>query len=141
AGTADAVMMVEGGANGLPEHVMIAAIERAHAEIKRIVGMIEKLAAVNGKPKRQVVTEQIDPALSAAVQSLTAAKIREAILIPNKSARQERLDEIMAAAVEALRKEDDPERERHVKRVFHNLEYTEARQQTLASRQRSAGHR
>src|SRR5207247_768353 len=37
AGTADAVMMVEGGANGLPESVMIAAIERAHAEIKKIL--------------------------------------------------------------------------------------------------------
>src|SRR5439155_899918 len=118
AGTADAVMMVEGGANGLPGHVMIAAIERAHVEIKRIVAMIQKLVAVSGKPKRQVVTEQIDPALAAAVETLTAAKIREAILIPNKSARQERLDEIMATAVEALRKEDDPDRERHVKLVL-----------------------
>ena len=122
AGTADAVMMVEGGANGLPEHVMIAAIERAHVEIKRIVAMIQKLVAVSGKPKRQVVTEQIDPALAAAVETLTAAKIREAILIPNKSARQERVAEIMATAVEAFKKEDDPDRERHVKLVFHSLE-------------------
>src|SRR5881628_1548811 len=139
AGTADAVMMVEGGANGLPEHVMIAAIERAHVEIKRIVAMIQKLVAVSGKPKRQVVTEQIDPALAAAVETLTAAKIREAILIPNKSARQERLDEIMATAVEALRKEDDPDRERHVKLVFHNLEYTEVRKMILESGKRADG--
>ncbi|TLY21811.1 MAG: polyribonucleotide nucleotidyltransferase [Nitrospirae bacterium] len=139
AGTADAVMMVEGGANGLPESVMIAAIERAHVEIKRIVGVVEKLVAVSGKPKRPVVTEQIDPALASTVEALTAAKIREAILIPNKTARQERLDEIMAEAVEALRKGDDPDRERHVKLVFHSLEYTEVRKMILERGKRADG--
>ena len=82
AGTADAVMMVEGGAAGLPESIMIAAIERAHQEIKRIVEAINKLASMCRKPKRAVVTEQIDPALTATVEALTAAKIREAIFIP-----------------------------------------------------------
>src|SRR5437867_7821587 len=106
-GTADAVMMVEGGANGLPESVMIAAIERAHVEIKKIVETIRKLVLVCGKPKRVAVTEQIDPALAATVETLTAAKIREAIFIPNKTARQERLDAIMAEAVEALRRSEE----------------------------------
>jgi polyribonucleotide nucleotidyltransferase len=139
AGTADAVMMVEGGAAGLPESVMIAAIERAHQEIKRIVEAINKLVAKCAKPKRAVVTEQIDPALSATVETLTAAKIREAIFIPNKTARQERLDAIMAEAVAALRKENDPDRERHVKLVFHNLEYTEVRKMILESGKRADG--
>ncbi len=139
AGTADAVMMVEGGAAGLPENVMIAAIEQAHQEIKRIVEVIQKLVAVSGKPKRAVVTEQIDPALTATVEALTAAKIREAIFIPNKTARQERLDAVMAEAVEALKKEDDPDRERHVKLVFHNLEYTVVRKMILEGGKRADG--
>ncbi len=139
AGTADAVMMVEGGANGLPESVMIAAIERAHVEIKKIVETIRKLVLVCGKPKRVAVTEQIDPALAATVETLTAAKIREAIFIPNKTARQERLDAIMAEAVEALRKADDPDRQRHVKLVFHNLEYTEVRKMILEHGKRADG--
>src|SRR5438094_433046 len=139
AGTADAVMMVEGGANGLPESVMIAAIERAHVEIKKIVETIRKLVAVSGKPKRVAVTEQIDPALAATVETLTAAKIREAIFIPNKTARQERLDAIMAEAVEALRKADDPDRERHVKLVLHSLEYTEVRKMILERGKRADG--
>jgi polyribonucleotide nucleotidyltransferase len=139
AGTADAVMMVEGGAAGLPEDVMIAAIERAHAEIKKIVGAIQQLVATCAKPKRAVVTEQIDPALTATVEALTAAKIREAIFIPNKTARQERLDAIMAEAVDALKKEDDPDRARHVKLVFHNLEYTEVRKMILEGGKRADG--
>jgi polyribonucleotide nucleotidyltransferase len=139
AGTADAVMMVEGGAAGLPENVMIAAIERAHQEIKRIVEAINKLAAKCPKPKRAAVTEQIDPALTATVEALTATKIREAIFIPNKTARQERLDAIMAETVEALKKEDDPDRARHVKLVFHNLEYTVVRKMILEGGKRADG--
>jgi len=139
AGTADAVMMVEGGAAGLPESVMIAAIERAHEEIKRIVEAINKLAAKCPKPKRAVVTEQIDPALTETVETLTAEKIREAIIIPNKSARQERLDAIKAEAVDALKKEDDPNRARHVKLVFHNLEYTVVRKMILEGGKRADG--
>ena len=139
AGTADAVMMVEGGAAGLPESVMIAAIERAHEEIKRIVDAINKLAAKCPKPKRAVVIEQIDPALTETVEMLTAAKIREAIFIPNKTARQERLDAIKAEAVDALKKEDDPDRTRHVKLVFHNLEYTVVRKMILEGGKRADG--
>jgi polyribonucleotide nucleotidyltransferase len=139
AGTADAVMMVEGGAAGLPESVMIAAIERAHEEIKRIVEAINKLAAKCPKPTRSAVTEQIDPALTATVEALTATKIREAIFIPNKTARQERLDAIMAETVEALKKEDDPDRARHVKLVFHNLEYTVVRKMILEGGKRADG--
>jgi polyribonucleotide nucleotidyltransferase len=139
AGTADAVMMVEGGAAGLPESVMIAAIERAHEEIKRIVDAINKLAAKCPKPKRAVVVEQIDPALTEMVEVLTAEKIREAIFIPNKTARQERLDAVKAEAVEALKKEDDPNRTRHVKLAFHNLEYTVVRKMILDGGKRADG--
>jgi len=139
AGTADAVMMVEGGAVGLPEDVMIAAIEHAHQEIKRIVEVIRKLGSANGKSKRAVVTEQIDPALRNTVRDLTATPICQAILIPNKTARQERLDEILAEAVKALKKEDDQDRERHVKLVFHELEYTEVRKTILENGKRADG--
>jgi polyribonucleotide nucleotidyltransferase len=93
AGTADAVMMVEAGANELSEAVMLEAIELAHAEIKKVVAKIRELQAVAGKPKRKVEKEHIDSALAVQVKALVAQGIREAIMIPNKAARQERLDE------------------------------------------------
>jgi polyribonucleotide nucleotidyltransferase len=138
AGTADAVMMVEGGANELPEEVMIEAIELAHEEIRKIVAKIVELQALAGKPKRPVVHEQIDPALAEAVRGLVAGPIREAILIPNKTARQERLDQILAEAIEKL-KSDDPNRERHVRLVFHSLEYSEVRNMILEKGVRADG--
>jgi polyribonucleotide nucleotidyltransferase len=138
AGTADAVMMVEGGANGLPESVMIEAIEAAHAAIKIIVARIRELQKLVGRTKRTVKTEDIDPALTEQVRQLVSGSIREAIFIPNKSARQERLDQIKGEAV-AKFKNEDPNRERHVKLIFHSLEYTEVRNMILERKVRADG--
>ncbi|MBS0171685.1 MAG: polyribonucleotide nucleotidyltransferase [Nitrospira sp.] len=138
AGTADAVMMVEAGANELSEATMLEAIELAHSEIKKIVAKIEELRKLAGKPKREVRQEPIDPGLAEQVRKLVAGPIREAILIPNKSARQERLDHVLAEALVAL-KSDEPNRDRHVKIVFHGLEYTEVRNMILEKRVRADG--
>ncbi|HEX9741788.1 MAG TPA: polyribonucleotide nucleotidyltransferase [Nitrospiraceae bacterium] len=138
AGTADAVMMVEGGANEQSEAVMLGAIEAAHAEIKRIVAKILELQAKVGKTKRTVPEEHIDEGLKKQVRDLVAKPIREAIFIPNKSARQEKLDAIKKEAVEKLTS-DDPNRERHVKLIFHSLEYTEVRNMILEKGSRADG--
>lgn len=138
AGTADAVMMVEAGANELPEATMLEAIELAHGEIKKIVAKIEELRALAGKPKRVVTQEPIDAALTEQVRKLVAGPIREAILIPNKSARQERLDQVLSETLVAL-KSDEPNRDRHVKIIFHGLEYTEVRNMILEKRVRADG--
>ncbi|MDR4478408.1 MAG: polyribonucleotide nucleotidyltransferase [Nitrospira sp.] len=138
AGTADAVMMVEAGANELPEATMLEAIELAHSEIKKIVAKIEELRMLVGKQKRTVVQEPIDAALTEQVRALVAGPIREAILIPNKSARQERLDQVLADTVAKL-KSDEPNRDRHVKIIFHGLEYTEVRNMILEKRVRADG--
>ncbi|MCW5796868.1 MAG: polyribonucleotide nucleotidyltransferase [Nitrospira sp.] len=138
AGTADAVMMVEAGANELPEATMLEAIELAHSEIKKIVAKIEELRALAGKPKRVVTQEPIDAALAEQVRKLVAGPIREAILIPNKSARQERLDQVLSETLAAL-KSDEPNRDRHVKIIFHGLEYTEVRNMILEKRVRADG--
>ena len=138
AGTADAVMMVEAGANELPEATMLEAIELAHSEIKKIVAKIEELRKLAGKPKRSEVQEPIDAELTEQVRALVAGPIREAILIPNKSARQERLDQVLAETVAKL-KSDEPNRDRHVKIIFHGLEYTEVRNMILEKRVRADG--
>ena len=138
AGTADAVMMVEAGASELPEAIMLEAIELAHDEIKKIVAKIEELRGLAGKAKRTVTQEPIDAALAAQVHGLVAGPIREAILIPNKSARQERLDQVLSDTIAKL-KSDEPNRDRHVKIIFHGLEYTEVRNMILEKRVRADG--
>ncbi len=139
AGTADAVMMVEAGANELPESTMLQALELAHEEIKKIVAKIVELAAQVGNIKREVKVTAIDPELAAQVKAMVAQPIREAIMIPNKSARQERLDLVLAEAVDKLKNPDMADSERHIKIVFHGLEYTEVRNMILEKGSRADG--
>jgi polyribonucleotide nucleotidyltransferase len=139
AGTADAVMMVEAGANELSEAVMLQGLALAHAEIKKIVAKISELAQKVGNKKREVTVEEIDATLASKVKELVAQPIRAAILIPNKTMRQERLDQVLAEAVEKFKNPDDPNRERHIKLVFHGLEYTEVRSMILGKRSRADG--
>lgn len=139
AGTADAVMMVEAGANELSESTMLQALELAHEEIKKIVAKIVELAAKVGNKKREVQVTAIDPGLAAQVKAMVAQPIRDAIMIPNKSARQEQLDLVLAQAVEKLKKPDMADSERHIKIVFHGLEYTEVRNMILEKGSRADG--
>ncbi len=138
AGTADAVMMVEGGGNELPESLMIEAIELAHAEIKKIVAKIRELQALAGKPRREVKPQQVDDDLVAGVKQFAVGPVREAILVQNKTARRERLDLLLQEAL-AKFQTDDPARSRQVKEVFRSIEYTEFRNMVLEKRIRADG--
>jgi polyribonucleotide nucleotidyltransferase len=139
AGTEDAVMMVEAGANELPESVMLEAIELAHAEIKKIVATIRALRREAGKAKRTVEVETVEPALIEQVRALVIGPMREAILIPDKLARQERLDKICDEAAERLKSEDDPKREHFVRLAFEQIEYHEVRHTILERGVRADG--
>ncbi|MCD1257769.1 polyribonucleotide nucleotidyltransferase [Paenibacillus athensensis] len=100
AGTKDAIMMVEAGADEVPEEVMLEAIMFGHDEIRKIVAQIEALTAEAGKPKMEVKLHAVDAEVSAAVRALAQDKLVEAIKIPEKHARQEAIDAVNAEAVE-----------------------------------------
>jgi len=51
AGTRDAILMVECGANEVPEDVMVAALEFGHKSLQPLIDLQEKMAAEIGKPK------------------------------------------------------------------------------------------
>ena len=53
-GTKDAIMMVEAGADEIPEETILDAIMFAHEEIKKIVEFIEEIVKEIGKPKMEV---------------------------------------------------------------------------------------
>ncbi len=100
AGTKDAIMMVEAGAEEVPEEVMLEAIMFGHDEIKKIVAVIEQLTHEAGKPKMEVKLHAVDNEVSAAVRAFAQGRLVEAIKIPEKHARQEAIDSVNAEAVE-----------------------------------------
>ncbi len=54
AGTKDAILMVECGANEIPEDVMAQALDLGHQSIQPLIDLQLKMAAELGKPKREV---------------------------------------------------------------------------------------
>jgi polyribonucleotide nucleotidyltransferase len=55
AGTRDAILMVECGADQVPEDVMVAALELGHQSLQPLLDLQEKMAAEIGKPKREPI--------------------------------------------------------------------------------------
>ncbi len=140
AGTADAIMMVEGGANELNEDQMLEALETAHREIKKIVALQQELVKKVGKPKRSVKVVEIDQDLAKQVAGLAMERLRDAIVIPNKMERQKTLDALLAEIKEKL-KSDDPTRNVQISTVFFNLEKDEVRRIILEKNIRADGRK
>ncbi len=91
AGTEGAIIMVEAGADEVPEETLIEAIELAHAEIKRLVSAQRQLAKAAGKPRREVALYGPDPGLEKEVRSAAWPLVREALAQPDKMAREDAL--------------------------------------------------
>ena len=138
AGTRDAILMVEAGARMVSESMLLEALELAHSEIKKIVSKIVELQETVGRPKRVMEVEPVSDELQNQVKQLVAAPIREAVLIPGKTERQERLDQILAEALVTLG-DEDPTRNRHVRDIYHDLEYHEVRNMILEKKTRADG--
>ena len=130
AGTKDAIMMVEAGANEVPEEEMLEAILFGHKEIQRIVAEIEAFVAEAGVPKREVQLTEVDPDLNAAIRAYATEKIKVAVRNPDKLARQAAVDAVNAETLEAYI-EQFPEKEKDISEVLHDILKEEVRSAIL----------
>ncbi len=69
AGTKDAILMVEAGADEVPEDMMLKALRMAHEAIQDVVAVQEEMRAAIGKEKRALATSGIDSAAREKVQA------------------------------------------------------------------------
>jgi polyribonucleotide nucleotidyltransferase len=141
AGTADAIMMVEGGAQELSEDQMLEALEIAHREIKKIVTLQNELVSKVGRPKRTVKTVVIDSELMQQVSALAMDRLRASIVIPDKLERQKTLDALLDEIKQKLKKEDDPTRNLQISTIFFSLEKDEVRKMLLEKNIRADGRK
>ena len=93
-GTKDAIMMVEAGANEVPESVMLDAILYAHEEIKKIVEFIEEIIKEVGKPKKEVTLYKVPDEIDEAVRAFATSKMETAIQTADKMERLEKMDAV-----------------------------------------------
>jgi polyribonucleotide nucleotidyltransferase len=129
AGTKDAIMMVEAGADEVPEEVMLEAIMFGHEEIKKIVAIQEQFVRDAGKPKMEVKLHAVDEEVNQAVREYAQARLVESVRIPEKQARQEAIDAINAETVEHFTSvyAETPEKLADVKEVLYDIVKEEVR--------------
>jgi polyribonucleotide nucleotidyltransferase len=110
AGTADAVMMVEGGANEISEEDFLAAVGYAHEEIKKIVAAIDKLAKKAGKKKREYPLLKSNDKLDKWMRKNFQKEVAKAMRVVDKLERNAAFAELSReAAIAKLDKKDDPD--------------------------------
>jgi polyribonucleotide nucleotidyltransferase len=130
AGTADNIIMVEGGCREVPEQDMIAALEFAMGHIRRIVAIQNDLIGRSGKAKRPTLTPPDVSALKGDLDQAFRGRLRDAIRIPGKESRQEEIDRISLDAA-AQFKEKYAEQENHIGKILHEIEREELRSMVL----------
>lgn len=96
AGTKDAILMVEGGAQEVPEEVLLEVIMTAHEEIKRIVAFQEDMVAKIGKEKRVFPVHEIDEEVSKAVHEYAHDALDKAVRCADKQQRDAQQEAVFA---------------------------------------------
>ena len=139
-GTKDAIMMVEAGAQEVPEEVILDGIMFAHEEIKKIVAFIEQITAEVGKPKRELPVHEIPEELEQAVRDYETADMREAIQIHDKTERQAKMDALEAAAKEKFL-EEYPESGRDIDDILYKIRKEQMRDLILNENIRPDGRK
>ena len=99
-GTKDAIMMVEAGAEEIPDELMLEAILFAHKEIKKVVEFIETIVAEVGKEKIEVTLFEINADVEKAVREFATDKMKEAVKTVEKLERMEKMDAVKEATFE-----------------------------------------
>lgn len=100
AGTEEAIMMVEGGANEAPEEEVLDAILFGHETIKELCRFQKKIIAEVGKEKRKLVFPEIPEEIEKAVADYATADLKKAIFDADKLRRDGNIDAVKRAAKE-----------------------------------------
>lgn len=100
AGTEEAILMVEAGAEEISEAEVLDALDIAHGEIKKLCQLQRDLREQKGKEKIEVSAPGIDEALFAEIQSSHGDAMKAAVTIPEKLERYAKIDEIKAEIAE-----------------------------------------
>jgi polyribonucleotide nucleotidyltransferase len=143
AGTDDAILMVEAGANEVPEAEILDALDIAHSEIKKLCQLQRELAEKAGKAKKEVVVPQVDPDLYEQIKSSHGAALDAASQVEDKLERQDATKAVEEQILEQY--SGDPESETYAEyrakaqMAFDKLEKTTIRERIAVQKRRPDG--
>jgi polyribonucleotide nucleotidyltransferase len=143
AGTEEAILMVEAGANEIPEAEILDALDIAHDAIKKLCAVQRELAEKAGKPKIEVEVPQVDPELYEQIKASHGAALDAATQVEDKLERQAASkaveEEVLAQYAPDPEAEDYAERRAAVQRTFDAFEKTLIRERIAVHKKRPDG--
>ena len=103
ASTREKVIMIEAGANEIPEAKMIEAIYKAHEVNQTIIEFIDKIVAEVGKPKHEYTSCAVPAELFEEIKKIvTPEEMEEAVFTDDKQTREENIRVITEKLEEAF---------------------------------------
>lgn len=103
ASTRDKVIMIEAGANEIPEEKMIEAIYAAHELNQKVIAFIDQIVAECGKPKHEYTSCAVPEELFEAIKAIvTPQQMEEAVFTDEKQVREENIRQIKDKLEEAF---------------------------------------
>lgn len=129
-GTKEAIMMVEAGANEVPEMEMLDAIMFGHEEIKKLCEFIEEIVSEVGKEKMEYKVFKATEEIDAAVREFATEKMIAAIKTVEKQERMANMDAVEKETKEHFA-EIFPEGEKDVAEVLYNIKKENVRAMIL----------
>lgn len=139
AGTADAINMVEAGANELSEDEMLEAMMVAHAEIKEICGFIQTIIDDIGKEKMEVC-EEVETELQRKIKDKYTQDIKNSIRTTDKVQREDDINEIEEKCREDFL-EEFPESEDEIHKTVDSIMKKEVRRMISIDKIRPDGRK
>ncbi|HIS81155.1 MAG TPA: polyribonucleotide nucleotidyltransferase [Candidatus Scatomonas merdavium] len=108
ASTRDKVIMIEAGANEVPEDKMIEAIYLAHDVNRKVIEFIDTIVAECGKPKHSYESCAVPEELFEAIKEIIPpAEMEEAVFTDEKQVREENIRQITEKLEEAFADKED----------------------------------
>ena len=146
AGTEDAVLMVEAGADEVSEDIMLEAIDKAHQAIQKIIELQKQMRDEAGKEKTEVpLVNDTEEDIEKLVQDYASDKLKDAIDTVDKLKRSELIDQLKEETFEYLEEQldDFEDRENEYSKmlgtIFDNLTKEKIREMIIKDKKRPDG--
>ena len=140
AGTEEAILMVEAGANEISEAEILDALDIAHGEIKKLCQAQNELREKAGKEKTVIEAPKVDDSVLSEVKDRFGDALTAATQVEDKLERQDATKRVEAETLEGLASdEDDKDRRGAVQMAFDKLEKDTIRQRIAVDKKRPDG--